>query len=65
MEKVTLTLPDGLKQKAHDHGINVSKTCANAISEIVQKIEYGAARDSPSKDKPVTATAETQRGGTA
>jgi len=54
MEKVTLTLPDGLKQKAHDHGINVSKTCANAVSEIVQKIEHGTVRSSPSKDKPTT-----------
>jgi post-segregation antitoxin (ccd killing protein) len=39
MERIYITLPDGLKTRAHDLGINVSKASANAVSEMVKKVE--------------------------
>jgi post-segregation antitoxin (ccd killing protein) len=38
-EQVTVSLPKGLKDKARDHGICVSRVASKAIQEKVQKLE--------------------------
>lgn len=40
MDRLDLTLPKGLKQKAKEHGICISQFVAQALlSEIVRKVE--------------------------
>lgn len=40
MARTTITMPDGLVVKAHEHGICVSHVAANAVlSEIILKVE--------------------------
>lgn len=38
MEKITITLPMGTKEKAHGAGINISKVCSIAVSEAIGKM---------------------------
>ena len=59
MEKIYLTFPDGLPKRAHDVGLNISRFCAIAVENAVQKFENIAARDEPHKNSPETATAST------
>lgn len=39
MARSTVYLPDGLPQRAHAVGINVSRVAANAVEDAVQKLE--------------------------
>ena len=59
MERINITFPDGLPERAHNNGLNISKVCANAVEQAVQKLEYIAVRVEPSKNSPETATANT------
>jgi post-segregation antitoxin (ccd killing protein) len=36
MQRTTITLPNGLSREAHELGINVSKTSADAVKTAVQ-----------------------------
>lgn len=56
-EKLTITLPDGLRQRAHAAGFNISGTCAKAIERSVIAIEketgVNAAKQSSPAVNPV------------
>lgn len=39
MEKATITLPEGLRERAHANGINVSAVAAAALLRSVQALE--------------------------
>jgi len=38
MQRTNITLPDGLPEMAHAKGINISKVSANAIQELIEKM---------------------------
>lgn len=42
VERIDITIPLGLKKRAHDCGLNVSKVCAVALEALVKDIENGA-----------------------
>lgn len=39
MEKVTITMPEGLSKKARDAGINISRTATKAVEEAILKLK--------------------------
>jgi len=39
MERIDISVPAGLKEKAHSNGINISKICVIALTETIEKLE--------------------------
>jgi post-segregation antitoxin (ccd killing protein) len=39
MPRKSITMPEGLVERAHSHGLNVSKVCAIAVEAAVQRFE--------------------------
>jgi len=62
MERKNVSLPDGLADKAHKHGLNVSRVCAVAVEVAVKRFEpnetgvHAAKQNSPAGDSIKEAT---------
>lgn len=58
MERMTITLPDGLKGRAHGAGLNVSGTTARAIERALRAIKETETGATAAKQvSPATTTA--------